>query len=118
MSNARRSAKSHDVADRRRDARIAVGLPVDVHIAGRPGPVTVEMMDIARRGVRFRALAEQPRVGEHASFSLFAAEHGRCSAEGRVARVQPGGEFIVTIDRANRSFKEFVDALARDLPRS
>jgi hypothetical protein len=90
---------------------------VDVHIAGRAKPIAVELIDIARHGVRFRSLSDAGQeeiVGQRATFAIFAPEYGKCSAEGRVARVQAGGEFIVTLDRANRSFKEFVDGLAKE----
>jgi hypothetical protein len=117
MNGAREAAgdASHpNTPNRRREARVPVGLPVDVHFAGHATPIAMELIDIARHGVRFRSLGDEATVGERATFAIFAPEYGKCTAEGHVARVQAGGEFIVALDRANKSFKDFVDALARE----
>jgi hypothetical protein len=37
---------------------------------------------------------------------------GECAAEGKVLRVQPGGVFIVALERANRVYRDFVLSLA------
>ena len=41
------------------------------------------------------------------------ADHGQCAAEGTVLRTQPGGVFIVALERANRVFRDFVLSLAQ-----
>ena len=43
--------------ERRRYRRFRLELSVNVHLGGRPEPVTVEIVDIAARGVRFRSPA-------------------------------------------------------------
>jgi hypothetical protein len=40
--------------ERRRHLRFSVALPVNVHVSGRAEPVTVDMIDIGAKGVRFR----------------------------------------------------------------
>jgi hypothetical protein len=98
--------------NRRKHARVPVGLPVEVHIAGAPTPTIVELMDIAPGGIRFRALSEDVRLGQRATFTFTVADHGNCAAEGTVLRTQEGGVFIVALERANRVFRDFVLSLA------
>ena len=98
--------------NRRKHARVPVGLPVEVHISGLAAPLIVELMDIAPGGIRFRALTDQVAIDQRATFKFTAANHGECAAEGKVLRVQPGGVFIVALERANRVFRDFVLSLA------
>jgi len=98
--------------NRRKHARVPVGLPVEVHISGLAQPLIVELMDIAPGGIRFRALTDQVTLDQRATFRFTAANHGECAAEGKVLRVQPGGVFIVALERANRVFRDFVLSLA------
>ena len=46
--------------ERRRHSRFSVALPVNIHLAGRPAPVTVEIVDIGAKGVRFRLPGAAP----------------------------------------------------------
>ena len=98
--------------NRRKHARVPVGLPVEVHISGLAKPLIVELMDIAPGGIRFRSLTDQVALDQRATFKFTAANHGECAAEGKVLRVQPGGVFIVALERANRVFRDFVLSLA------
>jgi hypothetical protein len=98
--------------NRRKHARVPVGLPVEVHISGIAKPLIVELMDIAPGGIRFRSLTDQVRIDQRATFKFLAANHGECAAEGKVLRVQGGGVFIVALERANRVFRDFVLSLA------
>jgi hypothetical protein len=98
--------------NRRKHARVPVGLPVEVHIAGGKKPIIVELMDIAPGGIRFRSLSDEVRIGQRATFKFTVANHGDCAAEGTVLRIQPGGVFIVALERANRVFRDFVLSLA------
>ena len=98
--------------NRRKHARVPVGLPVEVRISGLAEPLIVELMDIAPGGIRFRALTDQVKIDQRATFKFTVADHGDCAAEGKVLRVQPGGVFIVALERANRVFREFVLSLA------
>lgn len=98
--------------NRRKHARVPVGLPVEVHISGLAAPLIVELMDIAPGGVRFRALTEQVSVDQRATFKFLVADHGECAAEGKVLRIHPEGVFIVALERANRIFRDFVLSLA------
>jgi len=98
--------------NRRKHARVPVGLPVEVHISGLETPLIVELMDIAPGGIRFRSLTDQVRLDQQATFKFHAADHGECAAEGKVLRIQPGGVFIVALERANRVFRDFVLSLA------
>ena len=45
--------------NRRKHARVPVGLPVEVRISGLEKPLIVELMDIAPGGIRFRSLTDQ-----------------------------------------------------------
>src|SRR3954468_17510639 len=102
-------AKPHQVKtvpqNRRKHARVPVGLPVEVQISGLATPLIVELMDIAPGGIKFRALTDQVRVDQRATFTFLAANHGKCAAEGKVLRVHPEGVFIVALERANRVFR-------------
>jgi hypothetical protein len=98
--------------NRRKHARVPVGLPVEVHISGGSQPLIVELMDIAPGGIRFRSLDENVHLGQRATFTFTVADHGQCAAEGAVLRTQPGGVFIVALERANRVFRDFVLSLA------
>lgn len=98
--------------NRRKHARVPVGLPVEVQISGLATPLIVELMDIAPGGIKFRALTDQVRVDQRATFTFLAQNHGKCAAEGKVLRVHPEGVFIVALERANRVFRDFVLSLA------
>jgi hypothetical protein len=75
-------------------------------------PLIVELMDIAPGGIRFMSLTDQVALGQVATFKFHVANVGECAAEGKVLRVQPGGVFIVELERANRVYREFVLSLA------
>jgi hypothetical protein len=98
--------------NRRKHARVPVGLPVEVHISELATPLIVELMDIAPGGIRFRSLTDQVALGQVATFKFHVADVGECAAEGKVLRVQPGGVFIVALERANRVYRDFVLSLA------
>lgn len=98
--------------NRRKHARVPVGLPVEVHISGVETPLIVELMDIAPGGIRFRSLTDQVGLGQVATFKFHVANVGECAAEGKVLRVQSEGVFIVALERANRVYREFVLSLA------
>lgn len=98
--------------NRRKHARVVVGLPVEVHISGLATPLIVELMDIAPGGIRFRSLTDQVALGQVATFKFHVAEVGECAAEGKVLRVQSEGVFIVELERANRVYRDFVLSLA------
>lgn len=111
-TQAKPPAKTAPRQNRRKHARVPVGLPVEVHISGLAQPLIVELMDIAPGGIRFRAMTDQVTLDQRATFKFTAANHGECAAEGKVLRVQPGGVFIVALERANRVFRDFVLSLA------
>src|SRR5882724_139882 len=69
--------------DRRRHARFALGLPVGVHLVGRPSPITVELLDVSVAGGRFRSVGEQVQVSEIATVAFVSQDQRRCSAEGQ-----------------------------------
>jgi hypothetical protein len=98
--------------NRRKHARVLVGLPVEVHISDLAAPLIVELMDIAPGGIRFRSLNDDVALGQVATFKFHVAEVGECAAEGKVLRIQPGGVFIVELERANRVYRDFVLSLA------
>jgi hypothetical protein len=96
--------------NRRKHARVPVGLPVEVHVSGLT--LIVELMDIAPGGIRFRSLTDQVTLGQVATFKFHVADVGECAAEGKVLRIHPGGVFIVALERANRVYRDFVLSLA------
>ncbi len=99
--------------NRRRHVRVPVGLPVEVHVDDSPQTVTVELIDIAIGGVRLRPLATSDvALDRRATFGFFLPGGGKCVAGGRVTRVQPSGEFVLVLDRANPAFREFVRTLS------
>lgn len=98
--------------NRRRHPRIPVGLPVEVHLAGRESPLTVELTDIAAGGVRFRAPSNGVKLDQRAKFMFIAAGRGACAAEGHITRVDKSGDFIVVLDKTSPDFRAFVSSLA------
>ena len=98
--------------DRRRHERVAVGLPVEVHVDDCPETLTVELIDIAEGGARMRPLSTcDVTVNRRATFGFIVPGGGRCVAAGRVARVQASGDFVVVLDRSNPAFLDFLSAL-------
>jgi hypothetical protein len=98
--------------DRRRHARFPLGLPVGVQIVGRPGPITVELLDLSATGGRFRCLGDRVRVDETATVAFVLEDQRRCQAEGRVVRADPSGEFALRLKTSNDAFVAFVRRLA------
>jgi hypothetical protein len=128
--------------ERRRHRRFRLELSVNVHLGGRPEPVTVEIVDIAARGVRFRSPAGASPVStvtdgraggagppgvqilgvqilDEASFGFVSREQHICVAHGRVLRAAQSrdeaaapDEFVVSVERANAAFHSFVASLA------
>jgi len=98
--------------DRRRHARFPLGLPVGVQLAGRPGPITVELLDLSATGGRFRCLGERVRVDETATVVFVLDDQRRCQAVGRVVRSDASGEFALRLKNANEAFVAFVRRLA------
>jgi PilZ domain len=98
--------------NRRRHPRIPVGLPVEVHVSGHTDAMTVELIDIAVGGVRFRTAANDVTVDQRARFMFVVAGSGACAAEGRITRINTGGEFIVELDKTSPAFRAFVSSLA------
>jgi PilZ domain len=98
--------------DRRRHERVAVGLPVEVHVDDHPETLTVELMDIAAGGARLRPLSPcDVPLNRRATFGFIVPGGRRCVAAGRVARVQASGDFVVVLDRSNPAFLDFLAAL-------
>jgi hypothetical protein len=112
LTVAKKPERAPRAENRRRHPRIPVGLPVEIHLAGRDTPLTVELTDIAAGGVRFRALSSDVKTEQRATFMFVVAGRGACAAEGRVTRVDPSGEFIVVLDKTSPDFRAFVSSLA------
>jgi hypothetical protein len=98
--------------DRRRHARFPLGLPVGVQLAGRPGPITVELLDLSATGGRFRCLGEKVRVNETATVSFVLQDQQCCLAEGQVVRSDASGEFALRLADTNEAFVAFISQLA------
>ena len=101
----------HAGPDRRRHTRFALGLPVGVHLAGRPNPITVELLDLSVSGGRFRGLGEKVGVAETAIVAFVSQDQKRCYAEGKVVRADGSGEFALRIEKRNDAFAAFVSQL-------
>ena len=97
--------------NRRKHARVPVGLPVEVHVSGLAAPLIVELMDIAPGGIRFRSLTDQVAWNRG---HLQVPRRGPRRMRGRrqSATRQSEGVFIVALERANRVFRDFVLSLA------
>lgn len=98
--------------DRRQHLRFPLGLPVVIHLEGRDQSLTVEIVDIAMRGVRCRAAAEVLPMDQQVSFGFVTSGHKTCVAVGRVVRVADGGEFVLSLERSNAAFDNFIGSLA------
>jgi len=97
--------------DRRRGSRAALGLPVTLHMRGRPRRLTVEIVDVSTGGVRLLAPGDTFRVGERGSLHFVLSEGRICVAEGHVLRVDESGGVVLALDEANAAFLEFLAAL-------
>jgi PilZ domain len=98
--------------DRRRHERFALGLPVGVQLAGRPSPITVELLDLSATGGRFRCVGEKVRLAETATVAFVSHDQRRCRAEGSVVRTDASGEFALRLDETNDAFAAFLGQLA------
>ena len=98
--------------DRRRHLRFPLGLPVEMHLGGCSQPFTVEMMDLSAGGGRFRVAGADVSVDQQATFGFVVPDQRRCSARGRIVRVEAPGEFALSLDQANEAFLSFLDLLA------
>ena len=102
--------------ERRRTPRFRLALPVNVHVAWRNAPVTVQLIDIGRDGARFRSLSGPMRLEQEAAFGFVIPGQHVCVANGRVVRLgeRPGqkDEFVLSVDRANDAFHGYLVSLA------
>lgn len=98
--------------DRRRHLRFPLGLPVLIHLEGRDDSTPVEIVDIAERGARFRTVGERVPIHQRASFGFVTAAQAACVASGRVVRVDDGGVFVLSVERAKSAFRSFVGSLS------
>jgi hypothetical protein len=98
--------------DRRRHSRFPLGLPVEMRVAGRAEPFTVELMDVSAGGGRFRFAGADVSVDQHATFGFVIPDQRRCFARGRVVRVDAPGQFALSLDQANEAFLSFLRLLA------
>jgi len=124
--------------ERRRSPRFRLALPVNVHVAWRSVPVTVELVDIGREGARFKSLTSEPsegseppamgsaggavvarrdptgamRLEQEAAFGFVIPGQHVCVANGRVVRLGDAGEFVLSVERANDAFHGFLVSLA------
>lgn len=98
--------------ERRRTPRFRLALPVNVHVAWRNAPVTVQLIDIGRDGARFRSPTGPMRLEQEAAFGFVIPGQHVCVANGRVVRLGDDGEFVLSVDRANDAFHGFLVSLA------
>ena len=87
-------------------------MSINLHIGGRPQPVTVEIVDIGARGARFRATPAPVQIEEEAAFGFVSRDQHICVANGRVLRIGGNGDFVLSVERANAAFHSFLESLA------
>jgi hypothetical protein len=97
--------------DRRRGSRAALGLPVTLHMRGRPRRLTVEIVDVSAGGVRLLAPDATFRVGERGSLHFVLSEGRVCVAGGHVLRADSSGGVVLALDEANDAYLDFLSAL-------
>lgn len=98
--------------ERRRNTRFPLGLPVQVVLAGRAEPMTVELADLSITGGRFRCVQpEAIGLDQTATFSFLLPGQKRCQAKGKVIRSDGSGEFVLRLLEANRTFLGFISQL-------
>jgi hypothetical protein len=107
-----RMASEEPLGDRRRYQRFRLGLPVNVHVAWRNEPVTVQLIDIGAKGARFRSGSGVLHLDQEAAFGFVSPGQHVCVANGRVVRVGGDGEFVLSVERANAAFHGFLGSLA------
>jgi hypothetical protein len=91
----------------RRHPRIYLGVPVRVHYAGVPSPLTLELSDVSFEGSYFRTSGPTPRRGQWVAFGFVTGDRLVCAARGRVVRVDDAG-FALRIEGTNSAFGSFV----------
>jgi hypothetical protein len=89
-----------------------LGLPVRVHFAGAPGPITVELMDLSAGGGRLRSPTQTAHMDQRAAIAFVLPGQRPCLAKGRVVRVGDSGEFALRLDKVNDAFLGFVGEFA------
>jgi len=98
-------------AERRRHPRVPLGVPVRVHMAGEARPTTIELVEVSGGGGSFRTAGQLPSLGQRVAFGFVTPDHAMCTACGRVVRLDQGG-FALKLERANRSFRSFVQDIS------
>ncbi len=95
-------------SERRRNSRFPLGLPVRIHFAGAPAPITVELMDLSASGGRLRSATQTARLDQGAAMAFVLPGQRPCLAKGRVVRIGASGEFALRLDKVNDAFLGFV----------
>jgi hypothetical protein len=95
------------LSERRRHPRVALGVPVRVHLAGEELPRTIELVDVSIGGGAFRMMGKLPVLGQRAAFGFVTPDSAMCAASGLVVRVGRDG-FAVKLEKANGPFRSFV----------
>jgi hypothetical protein len=82
-----------------------------MRLVGHAEPFTVEMMDLSAGGGRFRFAGADVSVDQLATFGFVVPDQRRCSARGRIVRVEGPGQFAISLDQANEAFLAFLGLL-------
>jgi hypothetical protein len=85
---------------------------VKLQVAGRAGPIIVEIVDLSAGGLRLRALGDEVRLAQRATLGFVLADQRACAAAGRVTRVERGGAFVLALDETNDAFRGFLASLS------
>ncbi len=83
-----------------------------LQVAGRAGPIIVEIVDVSAGGLRLRSLGEEVRVTQRAALRFVLPDQRDCAASGRIARVERGGTFVLALDESNDAFRSFLASLS------
>jgi hypothetical protein len=103
--------------ERRKDVRLAVGVPTVVVLPGDPSGVRALIRDISKGGCLLDTTADV-KVGALVSLAFLGRPKSHCRATGRVVRKAGTSGFGVEFSQANLAFVGFVGFLAAAAPES
>jgi hypothetical protein len=103
-------------ADRRRESRFFLGLPVRARLAEHAAPLDLELLDVSASGSRFQLHndSEAVQVRDHVAFGFIVPGWPACQAKGQVIRVDAPKKFALALDDTNEAFDGFVRLLTTE----
>ncbi len=97
--------------DKREHARFALQIPVSLYVGPERVTMPATLLDLSRGGC-FLQTSIPIEIGKVSTVTFIVRPTKKCTARGKVVRLQSGQGFGVQFLEANESFREFVGDLA------